>query len=76
MNRTNMISNRKKKSEMFKTYVYGSFRQLEEETRALSLLAARYEVLCVYSMNRVTVKVRCRKGSKVHQLCQQFGYHD
>lgn len=74
MSRVETAWKRRKKTEYFKTYEKGHFKELEEETRSLSLLTARYEVLYVYGMSRVTVKVRCRRGSKVHQRCLGFGY--
>lgn len=76
MSRIDIAWKKRKKSELFKTYHKGEFKELEDETRALSLLAARYEVLYLNCSNEVTVKVRCRKNSRVYQLCQQFGYYN
>lgn len=64
------------KSCMWKDYDIDDYRTLNDDTYQLSQLLARYEVHCerTFETSIVSVQVRCTKGSKVYQLCEQLGY--
>lgn len=57
---------------MWKTYKSSDKEQLNEETRQLSLNAARYEIHAI--ANGIQVETRCRKESSVYNLCKSLGF--
>ena len=62
-----------KKRSMWKSYTQQTRKQMNKETTKLSTFAARYEVY--YNIDGVvTIKVRCRKNSRVYNLCKSLGY--
>ena len=63
----------KQRYSMWKTYKKNESHKMNEETVELSMVAARYEIHLTVNGD-ITVQVRCRKGSRVYNLCKKLGF--
>ena len=65
---------KKTRNNMWMAYKRVDSERLTKDTHELSLNGARFEVVHSKSEWKVWICVRCRKDSRIFQLCEDPGY--